>query len=41
MYKILAARNVPPCVLQDIQQRKQQLGAVARQPKKAKGKSVG
>ena len=41
MYKILAARNVLPRVLQDIQQRKQRLSAVARPPKQGKGKSVG
>jgi hypothetical protein len=41
MYKILAARNVLPRVLQEIQQRKQTLSGVARQPKKGKGKSVG
>jgi hypothetical protein len=40
MYKILAARNVLPRVLDEIEQRQQELTAAARQSKKGKGKTV-
>jgi hypothetical protein len=40
MYKILAARNVLPRVLQEIQDRRRQLSGAARQPKKGKSKGA-
>ncbi len=40
MYKILAARNVLPRVLDEIKQRRQELTAAVRTPKKGKGKSA-
>jgi hypothetical protein len=40
MYKILAARNVLPRVLQEIERRRQPLVAASKQPKKGKGKGV-
>jgi hypothetical protein len=40
MYKILAARNVLPRVLDEISQRRQELTASAKTPKKGRGKSA-
>jgi hypothetical protein len=40
MYKILAARNVLPRVLDEIEQRRQELTSASRQPKKGRGKGV-
>lgn len=40
MYKILAARNVLPRVLDEIEQRQQELAATSRQPRKGKGKGA-
>jgi hypothetical protein len=40
MYQILAARNVLPSVLDEIEQRRRELTSAARPPKKGKGKGV-
>ncbi|HET7218628.1 MAG TPA: hypothetical protein VFJ02_11310 [Vicinamibacterales bacterium] len=40
LYKILAARNVLPRVLQEIEDRRLQLVATARQPRKGRGKNA-